>query len=264
MISGGEDAFRRCRCPPKIACEFVISLDLLGHRAGCRQSFTPNWLWSAPAFVLWARRASSTRDLNCARISLTVIPTIIYFRNSKLIQPCANSSGSSQVLSPLSRSTSTFANSKTPSNVLGMLPECVQRRAEPEAFLSALCHSTCHRRREDNCRLLALYPQTDRSSRGVASALVSISQALDPLFSRVSSRFADSIHWIQSLRATDGVSDHTASPRFRVGGSERLLQIGRAPWVPVPQPPARFPARRHRPPPRPPLRRATSGPLWCQ
>jgi hypothetical protein len=52
-----------------------------------------------------------------------------------------------QVLSPLSRSTTTFANSKTPSNVLGMLPECVQRRAEPEAFLSALCHSTCHRRR---------------------------------------------------------------------------------------------------------------------
>src|SRR5439155_328057 len=29
----------------------------------------------------------------------------------------------------------------------GMLPECVQRRAEVEAFFSALCHSTCHRRR---------------------------------------------------------------------------------------------------------------------
>src|SRR4051794_22342498 len=38
-------------------------------------SFTPNWLSGAPAFVLWARRASSPRDSSCARISLTVMPT---------------------------------------------------------------------------------------------------------------------------------------------------------------------------------------------
>src|SRR5579863_8299518 len=40
-------------------------------------SFTPNWLSGAPAFVLWARRASSPRDSSCARISLTVMLTII-------------------------------------------------------------------------------------------------------------------------------------------------------------------------------------------
>src|SRR5882724_11698337 len=46
-------------------------------------SFTPNWLSGAPAFVLWARRASSPRDLSRARISLTVMPTIIRATLSK-------------------------------------------------------------------------------------------------------------------------------------------------------------------------------------
>src|SRR5436309_4958621 len=46
-------------------------------------SFTPNWLSGAPAFVLWARRASSPRDLSRARISLTVMPRIIRATLSK-------------------------------------------------------------------------------------------------------------------------------------------------------------------------------------
>src|SRR5947209_15274089 len=58
-------------------------------------------------------------------------------------------------------------------------------------------------------RLLAYIP--DRSKQqGRRFPLASISQALSMRFKRVSSRLADSIHWIQSLRATGVMSDHTA------------------------------------------------------
>src|SRR5688500_12326343 len=52
-------------------------------------SFTPNWLSGAPAFALCLRRASSPRDLSWARISLTVMPTIIRATPSKPIMTVA-------------------------------------------------------------------------------------------------------------------------------------------------------------------------------
>ena len=58
-------------------------------------------------------------------------------------------------------------------------------------------------------KLLAYIP--DRSKQqGRRFPLASISQALAIRFKRVSSRLADSIHWIQSLRTTGVMSDHTA------------------------------------------------------
>src|SRR5262249_54222091 len=51
----------------------------------------------------------------------------------------------------------------------------------------------------------------DRSKQqGRRFPLASISQALSIRFKRVSPRLADSIHWIQSLRATGVMSDHAA------------------------------------------------------
>jgi len=58
-------------------------------------------------------------------------------------------------------------------------------------------------------RLLEYIP--DRSKQqGRRFPLASISQALSIRFKRVFSRLADSIHWIQSLRATGVMSDHAA------------------------------------------------------
>src|SRR5271165_6649281 len=112
-------------------------------------SFAPNWLSGAPAFVLCARRVSSPRDLSYARISLTVMATIIRAILSKAsttvvpykwVVSVADSCLHSQDQRP------PLAARRLPSIVLEMLLECVQRRGEVEAFFSALCHSTCHRR----------------------------------------------------------------------------------------------------------------------
>ncbi len=77
---------------------------------------------------------------------------------------------------------------------------------EPSAFWRASLDASSA---TGQLRLLEYIP--DRSKQqGRRFPLASISQAFPIRFMRVSSRLADSIHWIQSLRATGVMSDHTA------------------------------------------------------